>query len=40
MLTEEHFDMLTRFRVMAMGDKLRGMVEDLSYDRYTFEERM
>lgn len=28
MLTEEHFDMLTRFRVRAMGDKLREMVED------------
>ena len=40
MLTEEHFDMLTRFRVRAMGDKLREMVDDASYDRYTFEERM
>ena len=40
MLTEEHFDMLTRFRVRAMGDKLREMVEDDSYDSYTFEERM
>lgn len=40
MLTEEHFDMLTKFRVRAMGDKLREMVEDDSYDRYTFEERM
>lgn len=37
MLTEEHFDMLTRFRVRAMGDRLREMVED---DSYTFEERM
>ena len=40
MLTEEHFDMLTRFRVRAMGDKLREMVEDDAYERYTFEERM
>lgn len=40
MLTEEHFDMLTRFRVRAMGDRLREMVEDDSYDSYTFEERM
>lgn len=40
MLSEEHFEMLTRFRVRAMGDKLREMVEDDSYDRYTFEERM
>lgn len=32
--------MLTKFRVRAMGDKLREMVEDDSYDRYTFEECM
>lgn len=40
MLSEEHFEMLTRFRVRAMGDELREMVEDDAYDRYTFEERM
>lgn len=40
MLTEEHFQLLTRFRVRAMGDKLREMVDDASYDRYTFEQRM
>ncbi len=40
MLSEEHFEMLTRFRVKAMGDKLREMVEDDAYDRHTFEERM
>lgn len=40
MLTEEHFGMLTRFRVRAMGDKLREMVEDASCDRCAFEERM
>ena len=32
--------MLTRFRVRVMGNKLCEMVEDESYDRYTFEERM
>lgn len=32
--------MLTRFRVRAMGDRLREMAEDDSCDRYTFEERM
>lgn len=40
MLTEEHFDMLTRFRVRAMGDKLRETAGDDAYERYTFEERM
>lgn len=40
MLSEEHFEMLTRFRVRAMGDKLREMVEDDAYDRHAFEERM
>ena len=40
MLTEGHFDMLTRFRVRATGDKLREMAEDDSHDRYGFEERM
>lgn len=39
MLIEEHFDMLTKFRMRAMGDKLREIVEDDSYDRYSFEER-
>ena len=40
MLTEEHFELFKEFRVKAMGDKLREMVEDDSYDAYTFEERM
>ncbi|OUO45050.1 hypothetical protein B5F79_10495 [Olsenella sp. An285] len=40
MLTEEHFDTLTGLRVRAMGDKLREMAEDDSYDSCTFEERM
>ncbi|MBM6815410.1 ATP-binding protein [Olsenella uli] len=40
MLTEEHFQMLTRFKVRAMGDKLREMAGDDSCDRHAFEERM
>lgn len=40
MLTEEHFELFKQFRVKAMGDKLREMVEDESYDRFTFEEKM
>lgn len=40
MLTEEHFELFRQFRIKAMGDKLREMVEDESYDRFTFEEKM
>ena len=40
MLTEEHFELFKQFRVKAMGDKLREMVEDDSYDQLTFEEKM
>ena len=40
MLTEEHFAMLTSFRIRAMADKLREMIDDPSYDSLTFEERM
>ena len=40
MLTEEDFDLFRQFRVKAMGDKLREMVDDPSYDDLTFEERM
>lgn len=40
MLTEEHFEMFKRFRVKAMGDKLREMVNGPSFDAMTFEERM
>lgn len=32
--------MFKRFRVKAMGDKLREMVDDPSFDAMTFEERM
>lgn len=40
MLTEEHFEMFKRFRVKAMGDKLREMVDDASYDAFTFEQKV
>ena len=40
MLTEEHFELFRQFRIKAMGDKLREMVDDASYDAYTFEEKM
>lgn len=32
--------MFKQFRIRAMGEKLREMVEDASYDKYTFEEKM
>ena len=40
MLTEEDFDLFRQFRVKAMGDKLRKMADDPSYDEMTFEERV
>lgn len=40
MLTEEHFELFKKFRVKAMGDKLREMVEDEGYDKFTFEQKM
>ena len=40
LLTEEHFELFKKFRVKAMGDKLREMVEDEGYDGYTFEQKM
>ncbi|MDO4539115.1 MAG: ATP-binding protein, partial [Coriobacteriales bacterium] len=40
MLTEEDFDLFRQFRIKAMGDKLREMVDDPAYDELTFEERM
>lgn len=40
LLTEEHFELFKKFRVKAMGDKLREMVEDEGYDGLTFEEKM
>ena len=40
LLTEDHFELFKKFRVKAMGDKLREMVEDESYDQFTFEQKM
>jgi DNA replication protein DnaC len=40
MLTEVHFDLFRQFRIKAMGDKCREMVDDPAYDGLTFEERM
>lgn len=40
MLTEEHFDLFRQFRIKAMGDKLREMINDAVYDTYTFEEKL
>lgn len=40
MLTEEHFELFKQFRIKAMGDKLREMVDDESYDGFTFEEKI
>ena len=40
MLTDEHFELFKQFRVKAMGDKLREMIDDESYDAFTFEEKI
>lgn len=40
MLTEEDFDLFRRFRIKAMGDKLREIVDDPSCDALTFEEKV
>jgi len=40
MLTEEDFDLFRQFRVKAMGDKLREIVNDEACDDMTFEERV
>ena len=40
MISEEQFDLFRQFRIKAMGDKLREIVNDDSYDRYTFEEKV
>lgn len=39
-MTEEHFELFKQFRIKAMGDKLREMVDDESYDGFTFEEKI
>lgn len=40
MLTEEHFELFKQFRIKAMGDKLREIINDQAYDHKTFEEKM
>ena len=40
MLTEDDFAKFKSFRVRAMGDKLREMVSDATYDSWTFEEKV
>lgn len=40
MLTEGHFESFKEFRARAMGDRLREMVEDDSYDAHALEGRM
>jgi DNA replication protein DnaC len=40
MLTEEHFELFTKYRIRAMGDKLREIIEDATYDNKSFEEKM
>ena len=40
MLSEEYFDLFRQFRIKAMGDMLRDMLEDEAYDEFTFEERI
>lgn len=40
MLSEEYFDLFRQFRIKAMGDMLRDMLEDAAYDEFSFEERM
>lgn len=40
MLTEEDLRMFTKFRVGAMGDKVREIIEDDRYDALTFEEKV
>lgn len=40
MPARHHFDLLRKFHVSAMGDKLREIVGDQRYDPLTFEEKM
>lgn len=40
MLTEKDLRMFRTFRVGAMGDKVREMIEDERYDALTFEEKI
>jgi DNA replication protein DnaC len=40
MLAEEDFRKFTEFKITAMGDKLRKMIDDPAYDDMTFEEKI
>lgn len=40
MLTQHHFDLLRKFRVSAMGEKLRETVGDQRHGSLTFEEKI
>ncbi len=40
MLTEEHFTLFTTYKIRAMGEKLREIIEDPAYDDMTFEEKI
>lgn len=40
MLTEEHFKLFTKYRITAMGEKLREIIADPAYDEKTFEEKV
>lgn len=40
MLSEEHLALFTKFKVAAMGEKLREMIGDPAYDPMTFEEKV
>jgi len=40
MITEEHFALFTKFKVTAMGEKLREIIDDPAYDSMTFEEKI
>ena len=40
MLAEEHFDLFRKFRIRAIGDKLRETVDDPAYDNMAFEDKM
>lgn len=39
-LTEDDLNLFTRFKIRAMGDKLRQIIDDESHDRMTFEEKI
>jgi DNA replication protein DnaC len=40
MLTEEHFELFTRYRITAMGEKLREIIDDAAFDKMSFEEKI